>query len=898
MENLVWISRSRLECVGLGLASAAALLLLDGRLGPVSVTLRRAVVSILLIALTALTLARRGRTRRAWSLTAVPAILVLLRAPNVGIGLAALIAQLGVLEVIAGTPPAIVFPSAGLGAACAAYMVVCATADLIPSVGLAAETVARLGSRYVGYTRGFESNLSFTALGGPGTCLAGLYLVSSWRHVGGIRRVIAAGAVPLAWFALLPVAVPAPATGPNESFARGAIHSLFWLGVAVVICTPVDFGRGASAATAPKPKSRSARQAPGSRSHQWRSAVASGAAAALAGACLAGTGYVGPAAGRSVRVLNEGGLDWDRPVFGRFGGFSGGMFGLLPVYCRAEGYDFDVIDHITQTPTGGEPSGPIREGASPIAAPKGQPGPVALLSPPPQAGSALTEPSKSGAAPPRKDPDARAPMPPQDALTAGDLRNTQILVLINCPRIWGERERRVIYDFVAHGGSLLVLGDHTDVFGLMRGLNSLLGPLGIRLRFDSAYEIREGWRGCQAAAPDSVAWGWDEENPGVAVGASLELSGSARPLLTGRYAFSDNGERENAAGSYLGNYRYDAAERLGDVVLVATTTYGRGRVVVWGDTSSFQGVAFHYADVVGPLFAWLARPAAWTERPPVRIAAALTLLAAIAWLWLTGCGARESAVIAAGLMVGLSLPWCLGQARREALITVSDDTIVIDRSHLPLTGHYTARVNPIDPLYTNLMRSGFRLAEMRHWNSATIERARGLAFVAPQQAFTAAEVQELMRAERRGAVVILAAGQPDSEGSRRLLEAHGLALAPRPLGTVTSADPTASRRERETHPRLLDAWPIVRSDGGDPVELPGVDILYRRGTDTVTLFRRMGKGGILIIADTRFFSDGNVEDISAFWPGNLAFIHNIFKRYLGADPDSVKPLFRSPEKPQ
>ena len=42
-------------------------------------------------------------------------------------------------------------------------------------------------------------------------------------------------------------------------------------------------------------------------------------------------------------------------------------------------------------------------------------------------------------------------------------------------------------------------------------------------------------------------------------------------------------------GSFLGNYHYDQGERLGDVVLVATTTYGRGRIVVWGDTSAFQG---------------------------------------------------------------------------------------------------------------------------------------------------------------------------------------------------------------------------------------------------------------------------------------------------------------------
>ena len=71
-------------------------------------------------------------------------------------------------------------------------------------------------------------------------------------------------------------------------------------------------------------------------------------------------------------------------------------------------------------------------------------------------------------------------------------------------------------------------------------------------------------------------------------------------------------------GSFLGNYHYDPGEQLGDVVLVATTTYGRGRIVVWGDTSAFQGgLSSNYRKVVGPMLAWLSRPAAWTERPAV-----------------------------------------------------------------------------------------------------------------------------------------------------------------------------------------------------------------------------------------------------------------------------------------
>ena len=179
------------------------MLLLDGRLGPMSFPFRRAAVSAFVIALTIITVARYGRTWAPWSLTAVLAIVALLWAPNVGIGLAALVVQLAVLEGIVGAPPAIAVPSAGFGAACATYMVVEAAADLVPPMGLGAETVARLGSGYVEYARGVETNLSFTALGGPGTSLASLYLVEPearrWdqpdyrrgQHPAGMVRLVA-----------------------------------------------------------------------------------------------------------------------------------------------------------------------------------------------------------------------------------------------------------------------------------------------------------------------------------------------------------------------------------------------------------------------------------------------------------------------------------------------------------------------------------------------------------------------------------------------------------------------------------------------------------------------------------------------------------------------------------
>ncbi len=837
-----WLNRA--SCAAITPAVTAALLSLDGQLGPVSFTLRRAIALVVIAVVAGF---RMGRSR-GWGIAGwvgvIATLALVARAPSVPSALVGFVLALAAIETAAKSTAAGAGWPDGLLPACLAYVALRLAVDLVPQAGAITEMVARVASHSINAARGFDARLSFTVLGGPAVILAVLYLLWSWRRAGGMARPFAAVIIPLAWFAALPFVMPDVSAGPLAGFSRGAWHGLFWLSVAGLLGALLPFGgqfNGDSTLPDP-PLSRAGKkdgvagadpgragEPPGVRPRRVSLAAAC-LAAALAGVCLVGTALIGPTAGKSIRVHNRGGLDWDRPVFGRFGAFSGGMFGLLPVYCRSEGYDFDIID--------------------------------------------------------------------ADAIDAADLEGVQVLVLINSPKVWDETERRTVLDFVAQGGSLLVLGDHTDVFGLMRGFNSLLEPLGIRFRFDSAFKAREGWRGCQAAAPDAVAWGWDEENPGVAVGASLELSGSARPLLFGRYGFSDAGVRENVVGSFLGNYHYDQGERLGDVVLVATATHGRGRVVVWGDTSAFQGVSSYYAKAVGPMLAWLSRPTAWTERIPVRIAAAAGLLAAILWLWIVQGSLTHVVLVALSLLAGMVIPWCLSLPHLDARVRVADDTVLIDRSHFPATGHYNARVNPIGPLSTNLLRCGFRTVDMEAWDPAAIARARGVALVAPQRPFTSEEIALLLRAEEGGSVVLLVVGQPDSFGSRRLLDAHGLALLPKPMGTVTSAAPTASRREREQQPRFLDAWPIVTANGGDPAGLPGVEVIYRHGEDVVALFQQRGQGGLLLIADTRFFSDMNIEDMSGFWPGNLALVHDMFRRYLGADPDAVQPVFRSPEKPQ
>ncbi len=711
--------RGRAACAVTTLAAMAGLLLLDGQLGPQSFMLRRAGAAVVLAVIAALRRARESPfaapgasngaddtsppgerspgavapqwigaagasprrcpqerssnptdwRRRVSECVAVIALLVLVaRAPSVPVALVEFIGGLVAIGRMHGTRSSGTRLAAGLIPACISYVAMRFAVDLLPRAGAVADAIARAASIYTNRVRGSDCRLSFTALGGAAIALAVLYIVWSWRRDGGGCRLVAASIFPLGWFALLPVVTPDVSTGPITVFSRGAGHGLLWLAIA-----------GVAGALLPRRQPAShdvalviTRRLP---------MAAAGIAAALAGVCLVGTGLIGQVARGSIRVHNYGGLDWDRPVYGRFGAFSGGMFGLLPVYCRAEGWDFGVIDHSRETASDKTPglhnesdaAPPRTDSASPKAhadAPsisKGRLGEAASTGSRARWSAAPVGAivGPAGASIPALGLFTRVAPRPADKIEPADLEKTQILILINSPKAWDSAQRRLVLDFVARGGSLLVLGDHTDVFGLMRGFNSLLDPLGIRFRFDSACKVRETWRGCQAAAPDAVAWNWDDENPGVAVGASLELSGSARPLLTGRYAFSDTGVRRNRMGSFLGNYHYDGGEQLGEVVLVATVTYGRGRVVVWGDTSAFQGVSSHYPAVVGPMLAWLSRPAACTELPPVRAAAALGLLAAVVWLWLVRGGTPQATVIAAGLLIGLAAPWCLSLPRLE-----------------------------------------------------------------------------------------------------------------------------------------------------------------------------------------------------------------------------------------
>lgn len=557
-------------------------------------------------------------------------------------------------------------------------------------------------------------------------------------------------------------------------------------------------------------------------------ALGSAALLLLAGAIASGVSPVGiPRDQHRIRVFNRGGLDWDRPQYGRFGGFTGGMFGLLPQYVKSAGFDLDVID--------------------------------------------------------------------RDTLSAEILRETDTLVMINCPKAWSSDERSTIEQFVQSGGNLLVLGDHTNVFGLRDGLNPLLEPFGITFRFDSAYHARTTWKGSIEVSPHALGQPWGVRPPGIGIGASLELAKGARPLAVARYAHSDLGVEENTIGAFLGNYALDAGELVGDLPVVAWAHVGTGRVVVYGDTTTFQNSSAGYLEKseIVPLLRWLGERTTILDDAWMRRVAGLGALLLLGW----ACIARPRQVptLAIAALIGCALPARLAQARWSYEPTLDRNCALIDDELLPATGHYEAGLNSIGSLYSTLQRAGYTIRIAEEYQRGAVARVGCYALVAPQRKLDSTRTRELLEAMEGGTSVLLAVGHREADAVMPLLHALEFELLPHSLGPVPS---DLEKADLDAKPRFLDPSPLLLRDRNGTVrplqKSENVEPLFRYGEHVLAAYRKVGRGGLILFGDTRFFSSRNIEDVSWYSVGNLKFLYGITKRFLGRDPDAVTRLFPNP----
>lgn len=452
---------------------------------------------------------------------------------------------------------------------------------------------------------------------------------------------------------------------------------------------------------------------------------------------------------------------------------------------------------------------------------------------------------------------------------------SKVLVFTNLDEDIGEEAMKKLWDFVSRGGRLWVLGDHTFIKNGRNHINEMLAPCHISFNNDSAQFFPQGWFHSYRfpqGTPFATLRDDAENRPGILVGASLELGVPAEPFVMGRFGYSDWGTETSVEGrGHLGDFKYQPSERLGDLVLVAGERYGKGRVLVFGDTSSFfnNNLARSY-ELLRASLAWLGESNGWMFYSGLtgRAAAAILLaaLVALAFVRRSVPAAATGALIAVGAVSWLThgrggLPDYDVEYSRKNLA-------ILDFSHQPNASKHSAMDNGLHGVSINLLRHAKLPIASNDWDADLLDVAGVVFLNAPRQPLDGGRKRDLMQFMERGGTVILGCGYLDAAGSRDLLDPLGCRIGGTPLGRFFD-------RQAFGQPvSFMSAWGIEKVPAN-------AKILCASADWPLIVSIPVGKGQLVVIADSEFLQNRNVEGHKNHDPANTAFLKNLL--------DSIKP---------
>ncbi len=492
-----------------------------------------------------------------------------------------------------------------------------------------------------------------------------------------------------------------------------------------------------------------------------------------------------------------------------------------------------------------------------------------------------------------------------------DLEDADAVVLLFPNEPWAEGQLERLWEFVRSGGTLLVMGEHT-VFGADdpeappgaphapqsqteengeeppeqqvaplvadSPINRVLQPTDIRVAFDSATFAVGGWLHSYQTLSHPTTLGIDDQRNtfGPVIGASLVCGPRARPLIIGRWGWADPGNVKNEP-SLMGDNLYDPGEKLGDLILAAEQPLGKGRVVVFGDTSGLtNGLTIGCHEYTSRLFAYLVTRAGtpqsgWRQLVGLLLAGWVVLLAGVA-LWQRSPGA----IATAGLVLALTLVLC-EQSTYQRWRVLPDgrnpnrpnNLAYVDTAQMNLYSREGWRPDGVMGLCLTLMRNGFLTLTLPEITADRLERARLLVSVAPGRELSADERRVIKDFVRSGGIYICTVGYDAAGPSRRLLADFGMQVGvrpslntdprePEPLGHFKA--PYFNGGDYLAYVRFHAAWPVWFLET-DPHKRRSVLELAQYPPDkAVILIRRYGQGLVAVVGDTCFAMNKNLEN--------------------------------------
>lgn len=472
-------------------------------------------------------------------------------------------------------------------------------------------------------------------------------------------------------------------------------------------------------------------------------------------------------------------------------------------------------------------------------------------------------------------------------LTEEELAKADVLLLIHPHKAWPVETLERIWGYVRRGGSLLLVAEPAIREGdFSSSFNDVLQPLSMEVRFDTAVPRASNWEQSYEVLSHPAVSGIDdlENRFGIQLGSSIRTCWPARPVLVGRWGWSDPGND----AAVTGGSSYNAGEPLGDLVLAAEQSLGAGRVFVLGDTSPLQNDSLPNAfPFVGRLLGYLAhRPSSpqtlWRQiLTLVAVLALLALLAIRPAAWQT---ALSSAVFGIAILCCTAADYWSARVLPDGRTDApggTNNVAYIDASHL---GAYDADssinggVNHgVAELLRTLMRQGYLPLLAPDLSPERLERA-GLAIsIAPARRFSPAERAAVRQFVESGGAFLCLAGAEESRPSASLLAEFGFKVSPSPVAPDETFEPEPLGAFQQLfgkdgvnrYVRFYAGWPVesTSDDGFEKL------VIWSDGKVDLPIAasRSVQAGSFVVVGDTYFAANENLETPKNEFSDNIRF---------------------------